>query len=146
MRPCPSSEELRRAFRMQTSRAQRRSDGTFTVGGIRFVLAVARSALQVARLALADARLALAVASAETHCARLSGSFGYGSQTSPIVSLSASAWSAFASAGQLSQTSPSRSASASAWSAFAVVAQLSQTLPRPSVASRWRHRGLPGTA
>ena len=36
VRPSPSSEELRRAFRMQTSRVQRRSDGTFTVGGIRF--------------------------------------------------------------------------------------------------------------
>ena len=36
VRPCPSSEELRRAFRTQTSRAQRRSDGTFTVGGVRF--------------------------------------------------------------------------------------------------------------
>jgi transposase InsO family protein len=36
VRPCPGSEELRRAFRMQTSRAQRRSDGTFTVGGVRF--------------------------------------------------------------------------------------------------------------
>jgi transposase InsO family protein len=36
VRPSPSSEEMRRAFRMQTSRAQRRSDGTFTVHGIRF--------------------------------------------------------------------------------------------------------------
>lgn len=36
VRPSPSSEEMRRAFRTQTSRAQRRSDGTFTVGGIRF--------------------------------------------------------------------------------------------------------------
>jgi transposase InsO family protein len=35
-RPCPGSEELRRAFRMQTSRAQRHSDGTFTVSGVRF--------------------------------------------------------------------------------------------------------------
>ena len=35
-RPSPSSEEMRSAFRTQTSRAQRRSDGTFTVGGIRF--------------------------------------------------------------------------------------------------------------
>ena len=36
VRPSPSSDELRRAFRMQTSRAQRHSDGTFTVAGIRF--------------------------------------------------------------------------------------------------------------
>lgn len=36
VRPSPTSEEMRRAFRMQTSRAQRHSDGTFTVGGIRF--------------------------------------------------------------------------------------------------------------
>ena len=36
VRPSPSSEEMRRAFRTQTSRAQRRSDGTFTVGGVRF--------------------------------------------------------------------------------------------------------------
>lgn len=36
VRQSPSSEEMRRAFRTQTSRAQRRSDGTFTVGGIRF--------------------------------------------------------------------------------------------------------------
>ena len=35
-RPSPSSEEMRRAFRTQTSRKQRRSDGTFTVAGIRF--------------------------------------------------------------------------------------------------------------
>ena len=36
VRPSPPSEDLRRAFRMQTTRAQRHSDGTFTVGGIRF--------------------------------------------------------------------------------------------------------------
>ena len=36
VRQSPTSEEMRRAFRTQTSRAQRRSDGTFTVGGIRF--------------------------------------------------------------------------------------------------------------
>lgn len=36
VRPSPSSEELRRAFRMETSRTQRRSDGTITVGGVRF--------------------------------------------------------------------------------------------------------------
>ncbi len=35
-RACPSSDELRRAFRMQVSRKQRRSDGTLTVLGIRY--------------------------------------------------------------------------------------------------------------
>lgn len=36
VRPSPSSEIMRRAFRLQTTRAQRLSDGTFTVSGIRF--------------------------------------------------------------------------------------------------------------
>jgi transposase InsO family protein len=36
LRPCPSSEDLRRAFRRQAQRAQRRSDGTLTVGGVRY--------------------------------------------------------------------------------------------------------------
>ena len=36
VRQSPGSEEMRRAFRTQTTRAQRLSDGTFTVGGIRF--------------------------------------------------------------------------------------------------------------
>jgi hypothetical protein len=36
MRPCPSSDELRRAFRRQELRTQRRSDGTLTVGGVRY--------------------------------------------------------------------------------------------------------------
>ncbi len=35
-RPCPSSDELRRVFRTQISRKQRRSDGTITVRGVRF--------------------------------------------------------------------------------------------------------------
>jgi putative transposase len=35
-RPCPSSEMLRRAFKVEVSRKQRRSDGTVTVFGIRF--------------------------------------------------------------------------------------------------------------
>jgi transposase InsO family protein len=35
-RPCPDSETLRRAFRMQVTRKQRRSDGTITVRGVRF--------------------------------------------------------------------------------------------------------------
>jgi transposase InsO family protein len=36
MRPCPSSDELRRAFRRQELRTQRRSDGTITVAGVRY--------------------------------------------------------------------------------------------------------------
>jgi transposase InsO family protein len=35
-RPSPSSDALRRAFRMEVSRTQRRSDGTVTVEGVRF--------------------------------------------------------------------------------------------------------------
>jgi len=35
-RPCPSSDELRRAFRMELTRLQRKSDGTITVEGVRF--------------------------------------------------------------------------------------------------------------
>jgi putative transposase len=35
-RPSPSSEVLQRAFRMTASRTQRRSDGTFTLDGVRF--------------------------------------------------------------------------------------------------------------
>lgn len=35
-RPCPGSEQLREAFRAQTTRRQRRSDGTCTVRGTRF--------------------------------------------------------------------------------------------------------------
>jgi transposase InsO family protein len=35
-RPSPSSDALRRAFRMEVSRTQRRSDGTVTVAGVRF--------------------------------------------------------------------------------------------------------------
>jgi len=36
MRTCPSSDALRRTFRKETKRTQRRSDGTITVEGIRF--------------------------------------------------------------------------------------------------------------
>jgi putative transposase len=36
MRPCPSSERLRDVFRRQEMRTQRRSDGTLTVGGVRY--------------------------------------------------------------------------------------------------------------
>lgn len=37
-RTCPSSDELRRAFRTEVSRAQRKSDGTITVLGVRYEL------------------------------------------------------------------------------------------------------------
>ena len=36
LRDCPSSDDLRRAFRRQELRTQRRSDGTLTVGGVRY--------------------------------------------------------------------------------------------------------------
>lgn len=36
VRPCPSSDTLRRAFRMEVTRQQRFSDGTITVEGIRY--------------------------------------------------------------------------------------------------------------
>jgi putative transposase len=36
MRPCPSSDALRGAFRREELRTQRRSDGTLTVGGVRY--------------------------------------------------------------------------------------------------------------
>jgi transposase InsO family protein len=35
-RPCPSSDQLRRAFRMEMTRRQRTSDGTITVDGVRY--------------------------------------------------------------------------------------------------------------
>lgn len=38
VRPSPASEDLRRAFRVETTRAVRRSDSTFTVAGVRFEL------------------------------------------------------------------------------------------------------------
>jgi putative transposase len=38
VRPAPSSDALRRAFRTQVRRTQRRSDGTITVEGVRFEL------------------------------------------------------------------------------------------------------------
>ena len=54
VRPSPSSTELRRAFRIQTTRKVRRSDCTFTVGGVRFELpwryrVLARVTVRVAR-------------------------------------------------------------------------------------------------
>jgi transposase InsO family protein len=36
LRPCPSSEALRNAFRIQTRRTQRQSDGTIVIEGVRF--------------------------------------------------------------------------------------------------------------
>jgi putative transposase len=61
-RPSPSSEQLRRAFRMELSRAQRRSDGTVTVEGVRFELpsayrALSRVHLRVARWDLSSVDL-----------------------------------------------------------------------------------------
>jgi putative transposase len=38
VRPCPSSDTLRRVFRMELRRLQRKSDGTITVYGIRYEL------------------------------------------------------------------------------------------------------------
>jgi transposase InsO family protein len=36
LRPCPPSEDIRMAFRLDTKRTQRRSDGTVTIEGVRF--------------------------------------------------------------------------------------------------------------
>lgn len=52
-RPCPSSEELRRAFRMEVTRTQRRSDGTVTVCGVRFEVPSAYRTLDLLRLRVA---------------------------------------------------------------------------------------------
>jgi putative transposase len=61
-RPCPSSDELRRAFRMQVSRKQRRSDGTLTVCGVRYELpsvyrTLVRPTVRVARWDLSSVDL-----------------------------------------------------------------------------------------
>ena len=53
-RSCPSSDELRRAFRMEVTRKQRRSDGTLTVAGVRYEIPSAyrtlvRPSVRVAR-------------------------------------------------------------------------------------------------
>jgi transposase InsO family protein len=61
-RESPSSEALRRAFRMEVSRTQRRSDGTVTVEGVRFEVpaayrALARLRLRVARWDLSNVHL-----------------------------------------------------------------------------------------
>jgi len=62
VRTCPSSDELRRAFRTETTRAVRRSDATFTVGGVRFELlwqyrTLRRVTLRVARWDLSSVDL-----------------------------------------------------------------------------------------
>jgi putative transposase len=61
-RDSPSSEALRRAFRMEVSRTQRRSDGTITVEGVRFEVpaayrTLARLRLRVARWDLSNVHL-----------------------------------------------------------------------------------------
>jgi len=61
-RPCPSSDELRRAFRMEVSRMQRKSDGTLTVAGVRYELPSAyrtllRPTVRVARWDLSSVDL-----------------------------------------------------------------------------------------
>jgi putative transposase len=61
-RPSPSSDDLRRAFRMEVSRTQRRSDGTVTVEGVRFEVpsayrALSRMRLRVARWDLSSVEL-----------------------------------------------------------------------------------------
>ena len=52
-RECPSSDALRRAFRTEVSRKQRRSDGTVTVEGVRFEVPFAYRTLQELRLRVA---------------------------------------------------------------------------------------------
>jgi transposase InsO family protein len=46
VRPCPSSDALRRAFRMEVRRKQRKSDGTITVEGVRYEIPSAYRTLQ----------------------------------------------------------------------------------------------------
>lgn len=52
-RPCPSSDVLRRAFRKEVKRIQRRSDGTITVEGIRFEIPSAYRTLLCPQVRLA---------------------------------------------------------------------------------------------
>ncbi len=61
-RACPSSDELRRAFRMEVTRKQRRSDGTLTVAGVRYEIPSAyrtlvRPSVRVARWDLSSVDL-----------------------------------------------------------------------------------------
>ena len=62
VRPSPSSDELRRSFRVETTRAQRHSDGTITVGGVRFEIpsryrTLVRLTVRVARWDLSNVDL-----------------------------------------------------------------------------------------
>ncbi len=52
-RPSPDSEALRRAFRMELTRKQRRTDGTVTVDGIRYEVPSAYRTLELLRLRVA---------------------------------------------------------------------------------------------
>jgi transposase InsO family protein len=61
-RPCPSSDALRRVFTKETTRTQRRSDGTITVEGVRFEIPSAyrtllRPCVRVARWDLSSVDL-----------------------------------------------------------------------------------------
>lgn len=62
VRPSPSTDELRRAFKVQLTRAQRRSDGTISVEGVRFELpgryrSLVRCTVRVARWDLSSVDL-----------------------------------------------------------------------------------------
>jgi putative transposase len=62
VRPSPSTDELRRAFKVQLTRAQRRSDGTLSVEGVRFEVpgryrSLVRCTLRVARWDLSSVDL-----------------------------------------------------------------------------------------
>lgn len=62
VRPSPSTDELRRAFKMQLTRAQRRSDGTLSVEGVRFEVpgryrSLVRCTVRVARWDLSSVDL-----------------------------------------------------------------------------------------
>jgi transposase InsO family protein len=62
VRPSPSTDELRRAFKMQLTRAQRRGDGTLSVEGVRFEVpgryrSLVRCTLRVARWDLSSVDL-----------------------------------------------------------------------------------------
>ena len=61
-RPCPSSDALRRAFRMEVTRKQRTSDGTITVQGVRYEIpsiyrTLLRPSVRVARWDLSSVDL-----------------------------------------------------------------------------------------
>lgn len=63
VRPAPTARELRRAFRTQETRTQRRSDGTISVEGVRFEIpwryrALERPTVRIARWDLSSIELA----------------------------------------------------------------------------------------